>query len=85
MRDAEGAHTPCELTALYADQNGKCANPVCGTNLADGYHVDHIVALVNGGTNWIENIQLLCPTCNLRKGRKDYAQFVIECLERLAA
>ena len=31
------------------------------------YHVDHIEALSNGGTNKPDNIQLLCPPCNLRK------------------
>jgi 5-methylcytosine-specific restriction endonuclease McrA len=84
-RNADGKHTNAEINILHAAQQGRCANPVCGKVLGNTYHADHIVALINGGTNWISNIQLLCPTCNLRKGRKDYSQFVAECLERLAA
>lgn len=30
--------------------------------------IDHKTALVNGGTNNDENLQLLCKTCNSRKG-----------------
>ena len=30
--------------------------------------IDHILALVNGGTNDLHNLQLLCKTCNCKKG-----------------
>lgn len=32
--------------------------------------VDHIIALHNGGTNDIENLQTLCKRCNCKKGVK---------------
>jgi hypothetical protein len=40
----------------------------CGetSNLA----VDHIVAIANGGGNDLENLQILCKSCNSRKGTK---------------
>lgn len=31
-------------------------------------HVDHIVALTNGGTDDLDNLQTLCAVCNMRKG-----------------
>lgn len=68
-RGAVGWHTKAEIEALLSRQKCRCAG--CNASLRDGYHVDHIVPLARDGTNWISNIQLLCQTCNLRKGAKD--------------
>lgn len=69
---AEGSYTPLDIKELLKLQRGKCAYyGACKTNLNDEYHVDHIVALVNGGTNFRSNLQLLCPRCNLTKHAKD--------------
>jgi 5-methylcytosine-specific restriction endonuclease McrA len=35
--------------------------------------VDHVVAVINGGTDDIDNLQTLCRTCNSSKGRKQSA------------
>ena len=32
------------------------------------YHVDHIRPLAKGGLNQDGNVQLLCPSCNVKKG-----------------
>jgi hypothetical protein len=50
-------------------QGGKCA--CCEADLSKtGYHLDHIMPLALGGLNNDTNVQLLTPSCNLRKGAK---------------
>ena len=42
---------------------------MCGATAPEiQIHIDHIKALANGGTNDIENLQVLCSDCNLGKG-----------------
>lgn len=68
VRNAEGTHTAEDVRAIYDRQGGECV--YCGADLSKGYHVDHIMPLILGGSNAPENLQCLCPTCNLRKGPK---------------
>src|SRR3990167_4537764 len=49
---------------LFILQNSKCA---CCYQSLDDYHLDHIIPVSLGGGNTDDNIQLLCPTCNLNK------------------
>lgn len=71
--NAEGSHTAAEILGLLKLQRGKCV--YCNVSLKTGYHADHIVALSRGGTNWISNIQLLCPPCNFSKNASDHIEF----------
>ena len=50
--------------AVLIRDNNRCVK--CG-NQKD-LQFDHIVAVVNGGSNEEANVQLLCNICNLRKG-----------------
>lgn len=38
-------------------------------------HIDHVVPVVQGGSNEWDNLQLLCAGCNIRKGRRSDAEF----------
>lgn len=63
---SRGTFSIAEVFDLYVSQGGKCV--YCPATLPlDEMHRDHIVPLAAGGENTIKNIQLLCPTCNLRK------------------
>jgi 5-methylcytosine-specific restriction endonuclease McrA len=75
-KKAEGKHTLAEIKGLLVKQRDKCANPACRQKLGEGYHRDHIVPLIKGGTNYIRNIQLMCKGCNLSKGSKDSITWV---------
>jgi 5-methylcytosine-specific restriction protein A len=43
-----------------------CSNPDCRST--EDLTGDHIVPLSMGGTNTLENVQVLCRSCNSRKG-----------------
>lgn len=44
----------------------------CGKRVSKyDFHVDHIVAIANGGDEWdLSNLELSCIDCNLKKGKK---------------
>lgn len=69
QRAAGGSFTAAQIDALYLAQRGRCA--CCRVKLNGVFHRDHRTALVNGGTNDIGNIELLCGPCNQRKSAKD--------------
>lgn len=71
---AGGTHTAADILNLFNLQKKKCA--VCRKSIIKGYHVDHIIAIVNGGTNDKYNLQLLCASCNLTKNDSDPIDFM---------
>ena len=73
-RNAEGSHTAADIQRLLVLQKNKCA--VCHTSIANGYHVDHVMPLALGGGNGKDNLQLLCPPCNLSKNAQHPVDFM---------
>ena len=52
---------------LYGEQGGHCAG--CNSHFElRHFEVDHIIARAKGGTDHIDNLQLLCGNCNRVKG-----------------
>jgi hypothetical protein len=72
-RGASGSHTLAEIRALLAAQKGRCV--YCHVDMGQRYTRDHIVPLISGGSDDISNIQLVCRTCNCKKGRRDPIDF----------
>ena len=66
-RNAKGSHTLQEWEGLKKKFNYRCAN--CGKQKL--LTEDHIISLKKGGTNYIDNIQPLCQSCNSKKGIKN--------------
>lgn len=57
-------------------QRWKCA--ICRVNIRKDYHLDHIMPIARGGKHEPRNLQLLCPTCNVRKSAKDPISYMQE-------
>ena len=67
LGDIPRYNAPENKTLLYGEQGGDCNG--CGTHFQKQHlEVDHIIAENVGGTDHIENLQLLCSNCNRIKG-----------------
>lgn len=64
-----------QIEGLYVAQCGLCAS--CKIDLLGKYERDHIMPLHLGGLHVIDNIQLLCKSCNRRKGRLHPDQWAV--------
>ena len=64
-----------EKRALYGKQEGRCAGCRVHFELRN-LEVDHVVARVKGGPDHITNYQLLCGSCNRKKGAGSQAELI---------
>lgn len=69
IAEVGGVHNAEDIENLLFLQKFKCPN--CGACVKDKFHVDHITPIALGGHNDKRNLQILCPSCNLKKNRKD--------------
>ena len=52
--------------AVWKRDGGRCVQ--CGSD--HKIHFDHIIPYSWGGADTVENLQILCQRCNLRKGSR---------------
>jgi 5-methylcytosine-specific restriction endonuclease McrA len=59
------------LAAHVARHGYVCrCTPECEESLLNGYHYDHKIPVSRGGRHSVDNLRVLAPICNLRKGAK---------------
>jgi hypothetical protein len=74
-RKLDRALTALEIKHIFTKYNYKCH--YCGydnenhnIDYGENLHLDHIMPLSKGGLTVVDNIQLLCRTCNCKKSNK---------------
>ena len=64
-----------EIGMLMCEQDARCT--YCQALLSGDFHIDHKTPVSRGGTNELDNLQLLCKTCNLKKSAKTHEEYSI--------
>lgn len=75
LKGAKGSFTSHDLKEIMKMQKRKCA--YCRARFGDKCKptLDHIIAIASGGSNYKQNLQFLCSTCNSSKSDRDPIDF----------
>lgn len=74
-RNAEGKFTLEEWNAKLEEYNYRCAYCGCELN-TETITIDHVIPIVRGGTNYIDNLVPACCSCNSRKHTKTAEEYL---------
>ena len=68
-------YLPYNYLEIMKDRDTHCK--YCNLHIKTyGYHVDHIIPLSKGGLHDLDNLQLICAECNLKKGYSIEEDFI---------
>lgn len=65
--------TPNKRQLVFHKFHGCCA--YCGTELLQGWNIDHIKPVVQGGSNELENLNPSCKDCNKYKSVSNLEEY----------
>jgi 5-methylcytosine-specific restriction endonuclease McrA len=69
-----GSMTAQRVLRIFQAHEGKCYRCQRKLGPRDGYDIDHIIALENGGTDDDANLAPCCDWCHTEKSADDHAQ-----------
>lgn len=72
---ADGTYGTEDVSRMLQDQNGLCNG--CSCEIWVKYTVDHMMPLSRGGSNWPNNLQLLCKRCNSSKNNRTMEEWLV--------
>jgi hypothetical protein len=70
---SEFASKRARLREAVLERDGESCR-ICGST--DGLSIDHDIPVSKGGTNDLDNLVMLCKSCNSRKGNRPFLQVV---------
>lgn len=89
LRNCEGTYAVDDIKTMFNTQDGRCFYCNCllycsrkltylGVTIHNNicYHIDHKIPISRGGSNYIENIVISCPRCNISKNNKTAEEFI---------
>ena len=71
FRTEEELKTKEYIWWLFSMRNKRRFCQICGSK--EKLECDHIIPITRGGQNIVKNLQLLCRSCNAKKGTKIYS------------
>ncbi len=69
-----GKFTKADIRAMGLIQWMRCY--YCSIGIEKENHIDHMTPLSRGGSNWVANLCLTCPECNLTKHTQTAEEFI---------
>lgn len=80
-RGGNGTFSISDVQAMHDRQLGSCAG--CARSFSDVLPptIDHVMPLSRGGSNFPENLQLMCKSCNDSKGARTMDEWLDSYLE----
>lgn len=69
-----GKFTKADIRNMHLTQWMRCY--YCSVSIEKEYHIDHMTPITQEGSNWVDNLCLTCPECNMTKHTQTAEEFI---------